>query len=248
MTTMTTGRVRGGWNQYGFAIGILMLDTHFPRIPGDMGNALTFPFPVRYHRIDGAWSDLVVRRGAEGLLPAFVEGARALEREGVRAITTNCGFLAKFQQELAAAVAVPVFTSSLLLVPLVHRTLPPGRRVGVLTVNAASLGPEHLRGAGIGPEISLAIAGLEGEKEFTRVLLGDELELDVDLAREEQVRVARRLVAEHPDVGAIVLECTNMPPYAADIRRATGLPVFDIVSLVRLVHDAVVAGLAPGPA
>src|SRR5918996_1215194 len=127
---MTSGRVRGGFNQYGFTVGILMLDTRFPRIPGDMGNATTFPFPVRYHRVAGADPDLVVRRGAEGLLPAFVEGARALEREGVGAVTTNCGFLVKYQRALAAAVKVPVFTSSLLLVPLVYRMLPPGRRGG----------------------------------------------------------------------------------------------------------------------
>jgi Asp/Glu/hydantoin racemase len=245
---VATGRVRGGFNQYGFTVGILMLDTRFPRIAGDMGNATTFPFPVRYHRVAGANPDRVVRRGAEGLLPAFVEGARALECEGVGAITTNCGFLVKYQRELAAAVTVPVFTSSLLLVPLVHRMLPAGRRVGLMTVNAASLGPEHLADAGIGPEISLAVAGMEGEKEFTRVLLGDELELDVDLAREEHARVARRLVADHPDVGAIVLECTNMPPYTADIQRETGLPVFDITTLVRMAHDALAAGRAPRPA
>ena len=238
-------RVRGGFNQYGFTVGILMLDTQFPRIAGDMGNATTFPFPVRYHRVAGASPERVVRGGAEGLLPAFVEGARALEREGVGAITTNCGFLVKFQRELAAAVKVPVFTSSLLLVPLVHRMLPPERQVGVLTVNSATLTPEHLDAAGIGPDVPLAIAGMEGEKEFTRVLLGDELELDVDLAREEHVRVARRLLTEHPDVGAIVLECTNMPPYAADIQRATGLPVFDVLSLVHLVHDALAAGRPP---
>jgi len=243
---VTSGRkVRGGFNQYGFTVGILMLDTRFPRIPGDMGNAATFPFPVRYHRVSGAAPDLVVRRGAEGLLPAFIEGARQLEREGVGAITTNCGFLVKYQRELAEAVSVPVFTSSLLLVPLVHRLLPAGRRVGIMTVSAATLGAEHLRGAGIGSDIPIAVAGLETEKEFTRVLLGDELELDVELAREEHVRVARRLVGEHPDLGAIVLECTNMPPYAEDIQRETGLPVFDIVSLVTLVHAALAAGLPP---
>ncbi|MBI4635378.1 MAG: aspartate/glutamate racemase family protein [Candidatus Rokubacteria bacterium] len=245
---MTAGRVRGGQNQYGFTIGILMLDTRFPRIPGDMGNATTFPFPVRYHRVGGAHPDLVVRRGAEGLLPAFVEGARLLEREGVGAVTTNCGFLVRFQRELARAVGIPVFTSSLLLVPLVHRMLPPGQRIGIMTVNAATLATEHLAGAGIGDDIPLAIAGLEGEKEFTRVLLDDELELDVDAARAEHVRVARRLVEDHPDVGAIVLECTNMPPYAADIQRETGRPVFDVVSLVHLVHGALGAGLPPRPA
>jgi Asp/Glu/hydantoin racemase len=242
---MTTGRVRGGFNQYGFTVGILMLDTRFPRIVGDMGNAGTFDFPVRYHRVTGADPDLVVRRGAEGLLPAFIDGARALEREGVGAITTNCGFLVKFQRQLAAAVRVPVFTSSLLLVPLVHRMLGPGRRVGIMTVSAATLTREHLDVSGIGPDIPVAIAGLETEKEFTRVLLGNEPELDVDAARDEHVRVARRLVSEHPDLGALVLECTNMPPYSADVQRATGLPVFDVVSLVRLVHGALVAGLPP---
>lgn len=244
---MTSKRVRGGQNIYGFTVGVLMLDTRFPRIPGDMGNATTFPFPVRYHRVAGAAPDLVVRRGAEGLLDAFVEAARFLEREGVGAITTNCGFLVKFQRQMAAAVRVPVFTSSLLLVPLVHRMLAPGGRVGIMTVNAPSLTPEHLIGAGIGADIPLAVVGMETEKEFTRVLLDDELELDVDAAREEHLRMARRLVEEHPDIGAIVLECTNMPPYADDIRRETGRPVFDITSLVRMAHDALAAGLAPRP-
>jgi Asp/Glu/hydantoin racemase len=240
-------RVRGGQNIYGHSVGILMLDTRFPRIPGDMGNAATFDFPVLYHRVAGASPDRVVRQGQRELLPAFIEGARHLEREGVRAITTNCGFLAKFQPEMAAAVSVPVFTSSLMLVPLVHRMLAPGRAVGILTVDASSLRPEHLAAAGVSPGIPTAVAGLETEKEFTRVLLDDMMELDVAAARAEHLTVAERLLAAHPEVGAIVLECTNMPPYRADIERATGLPVFDITTLVRMVHDAVRFGLGPRP-
>src|SRR5262245_6498525 len=200
---MTTGRVAGGFNQYGFTVGILMLDTRLPRIPGDMGNAASFPFPVRYHRVAGADPDRVVRQGAAGLLDAFVDGARRLEHEGVGAITTNCGFLVKFQRQLATAVRVPVFTSSLLMVPLVHRLLAPGQRVGIMTVNATSLSPEHFAGAGIGSDVPIAVAGMETEKEFTRVMLDNELVLDVDAAREEHVRVARRLVGDHPDIGAI---------------------------------------------
>jgi hypothetical protein len=241
-------RVTGGPNVYGHTVGILVLDTRFPRVVGDVGNALTFDFPVRYHRVGGATSDRVVRQGARDLLPAFVDGARHLEREGVGAITTSCGFLACFQAELAAAVRVPVFTSSLMLVPLVHRMLAPGRAVGVLTVDASSLTRGHLEAAGVGPGVPVVVAGLEGEREFSRVLLDDLETLDVDLAREEHGRVARRLVAEHPEVGAIVLECTNMPPYRADIQRATGRPVFDIVSLVRMVHHALVHGQPPRPA
>jgi aspartate/glutamate racemase len=241
-------RVQGGANLYGFSVGILMLDTRFPRIPGDMGNATTFDFPVRYHRVSGASPDRVVRQGQRELLPMFLEGARFLEREGVRAITTNCGFLAKFQPELAAAVSIPVFTSSLMLVPLVQRMLPPGRAVGVLTVDASSLRREHLAGAGISPDAPLVVAGLETEKEFSRVLLDDLLTLDVEAARREHLAVCRRMLAEHPEVGAIVLECTNMPPYRDDIQAATGLPVFDVTTLVRMVHEAVRHGLPPRPA
>jgi hypothetical protein len=229
-------------------VGILVLDTQFPRVRGDIGNAETFDFPVRYQRVTGASSDRVVRRGDRELLPMFVEGARALEREGVRAITTSCGFLAKFQDELAAAVSVPVFTSSLLLVPMLQRMLPTDRAVGVLTVDAGSLGPGHLAGAGILVTGRMVVVGLEGEKEFTRVLLDDLLTLDVETARREHVDVARRLVAEHPEVGVILLECTNMPPYAADVQVATGLPVFDITHVIRMVHAAVRHGLPPRPA
>ena len=241
-------RVRGGQNIYGFSVGILMLDTRFPRIPGDMGNAGTFDFPVRYHRVSGASPDRVVRQGQRALLPAFVEGARYLEAEGVRAITTNCGFLAQFQSELTAAVSVPVFTSSLMLVPLVSRMLPAERAVGVMTVDASSVRPAHYAGAGITPEMRVVVAGLETEKEFTRVMLDDLPTLDVEAARREHLAVARRLCAEHPEVGAIVLECTNMPPYRADIQAATGLAVFDVTTLVRMVHDAVRHGLPPLPA
>ena len=241
-------RVQGGQNIFGFSVGILMLDTQFPRISGDMGNAATFDFPVLYHRVRGASPDRVVRRGERELLPAFLDGARALEREGVRAVTTNCGFLAKFQGEVAASVSIPVFTSSLLLVPLVHRMLPPGRAVGIMTVDASSLRPEHFAGAGITGDIPTVVAGMETEKEFTRVMLDNLLELDVEAARQEHLAVARRMVEAHPEIGAIVLECTNMPPYRADLQAATGLPVFDITTLVRMVHDAVSRGLSPRPA
>jgi hypothetical protein len=240
-------RVQGGYHLYGFSVGVLMLDTQFPRIPGDLANATTFPFPVRYHRVPGASPELVVRQGSRELLPAFIEGAKSLVRDGVQAITTNCGFLAKFQRELAASVAVPVFTSSLLLVPMVSRMLPPGKAVGVLSVDAASLTSADFEGAGITSDMPVAIAGLETEREFTRVILDNQLTLDVDAARREHIRVAQRLCAEHPAVGAIVLECTNMPPYRADIQAATGLAVFDIVHLVQMVHTALGHGIPPRP-
>lgn len=232
-------RVKGGRTLYGHTIGIIVLDTRFPRVPGDIGNTTTWPFPVRYRVVPAASPERVVRQQAEGLLEAFLEAARDLVDDGVRAITTSCGFLGLYQQEIAAAVPVPVFTSSLMQIPLIARMLKPGQKVGVLTIDARHLTPVHLKAVGA-DAIPLVIAGLETQKELTRVLIDNEPELDVQQAEADMVHVARRLVTDHPEVGAIVLECTNMPPYASAVQQATGLPIFDIVTLTRWVYQALV--------
>ena len=235
----TTGPIaRGGKAIYGAPLGILMLEARFPRIFGDMGNAETWPFPVLYRVVRGASPEKVVLGGAAGLLPDFVEAARDLVRLGAEAITTNCGFLALFQKELAEAVGVPVATSSLMQVPWVQATLPPGRRVGIVTVSAATLTPAHLAAAGV--PLDTPIAGTEGGCEFFRVLIKAEKDdMDVALAEADVVEAGRDLVARHPEVGAIVLECTNMPPYAAALAEAVGCPVFDVYSLISWFHTGV---------
>jgi hypothetical protein len=231
---------RGGKAIYGAPLGILMLEARFPRIPGDMGNGTTWPFPVLYRVVRGASPEKVVLDGARGLLPAFVAAARELVELGAEAITTNCGFLSLFQRELAAAVAVPVATSALMQVPWVQATLPPGRRVGIVTVSAATLTPAHLEAAGAPPDTP--IAGTENGREFFRVLVKAEKEdMDVALAEQDILDAGRGLVARHPEIGAIVLECTNMPPYAAALQAATGLPVYDIYAMITWFH----AGLRP---
>jgi Asp/Glu/hydantoin racemase len=222
---------RGGKALYGAPLGVLMLEARFPRIPGDMGNAGTWPFPVLYKVVRGASPRKVVLDGARGLLDAFVDGARELVSDGAEAITTNCGFLSLFQRELAAAVGVPVATSSLMQVPWVQATLPPGRRVGVVTVSRAALTPAHLEAAGVPPDTPLE--GVENGREFFRVIVnGEKDDLDVELARRDVVDAGARLARAHPDVGAIVLECTNMPPYAAALQAAVGLPVYDVYSMI----------------
>lgn len=231
---------QGGKAIYGAPLGILMLEARFPRIHGDMGNGTTWPFPVLYRVVSGASPDRVVVGGAAGLLPDFIDAARDLVRLGAEAITTNCGFLSLFQKELAAAVGVPVATSSLMQVPWVQATLPQGKRVGVVTVSKASLTPAHLQGANV--PLDTPVTGTENGQEFFRVLIKAEKDdMDIDLAEQDVVRAARDLAAANPDVGAIVLECTNMPPYAAAVQRATGLPVYDIYSMITWFH----AGLRP---
>ncbi len=231
---------RGGKSIYGAPLGVLMLDARFPRIPGDMGNATTWPFPVLYRVVKGATPERVVMEGAAGLLDDFLAAARDLVDLGAEAITTNCGFLSLFQAELSDAVRVPVATSSLVQVPWAQAMLPAGQRVGLVTVCAATLTPAHLAAAGV--PLDIPVVGTENGREFFRVLIrAEKPDLDVALAEADVVDAARALVAAHPEVGAIVLECTNMPPYAAAVRDAVGLPVFDIFSLVCWLQ----AGLRP---
>jgi Asp/Glu/hydantoin racemase len=235
----------GGKTVYGATIGILMLETRFPRIPGDMGNALTWPFPVLYKTVAGASPDLVVRHKAEGLLDAFIAAAREMVADGADGITTTCGFLSLMQAELSQALGVPVATSSLMQAPMIQALLPPGRRVGVLTISKESLAPEHLSRIGVAADTP--VWGTEGGTEFSRVILDDEPRMDVDAARVDLVSAARDFQAAHPDLGAILLECTNMMPYAADVRRVTGLPVFSIRSFVCWFQSSLAPARFPDP-
>jgi hypothetical protein len=235
----------GGKAIYGANIGILMLEACFPRIPGDMGNALSWPFPVHFRVVRGASPDRVVRHRAEGLLDVFIAAGRELVADGADGITTNCGFLSLFQAELSAALAVPVATSSLMQVPLIQTMLPPGKRVGILTISAETMTAEHLAKAGV-PE-GTPVMGTEGGTEFTRVILGDEMRLDVEAARRDMVEAARAFAAAHPDLGAILLECTNMVPYAADVRAATGLPVHSIHNFICWFQSSLAPPRFPNP-
>ncbi len=232
-------KVTGGKAIYGASVGILMLEARFPRVPGDMGHAGTWDFPVLYRVVRDASPDRVVRKGAEGLLSAFIDAARSLEADGVDGITTNCGFLALFQEELSQAVSVPVLTSSLMQVRAVNALLPPGKVTGVLTISGSTLTAEHLSKAGVPQETPIGTT--EGGVHFTRAILDDAYELDLSLAEADNVAAAMAMVEAHPRMGAIVLECTNMTPYAAAIRKATGLPVFSMVSLVKWFQS----GLSP---
>jgi Asp/Glu/hydantoin racemase len=229
----------GGKTLYGARVGILMLETRFPRIPGDMGNGLTWPFPVLYKVVPGATPDRVVRHKSAGLANAFLDAAAELVQLGADGIATTCGFLSLFQRELAAHVDVPVATSSLMQIPLVERVLPPGKRVGVLTVSAASLTPEHFLAAGADP--ATPVVGTDNGREFTRVMLDEKHTLDAAAAERDILDAGETLVSRHDNIGAVVLECTNMTPYARALSDHLRLPVFSIYSFVTWFQ----AGLAP---
>jgi Asp/Glu/hydantoin racemase len=206
-------------------LGILMLDTRFPRIAGDLGNPETFPYPVLIARIAGATPERVVDQKAAGLLDPFVEGGRALIQKGAAAITTTCGFLSLFQRPLAERLGVPVAASSLLLVSLVERLLPTGRRAGIITFSKEKLTAEHLVAVGAAPDTP--VEGVPAAGVFATIVRQGLPTLDPRAVGAEVLEAGRRLVAAHPQIGAIVVECTNMPPYSDALRAALRLPVYD---------------------
>ena len=220
----------GGKNVYAASLGILMLESRFPRIPGDVGNAATWDFPVHYKVVKGASPDLVVRQGARGLLEAFVSAGRELIATGVDGIATNCGFMALLQGQMSQALSVPVAASSLMQVPMVQATLPPGKRVGIITISKDTLTDAHLNAAGV--PLDTPVIGTDDGHEFTRAILDDEPYLDVAQSQRDIIQAGRALLAQYPDIGSVVLECTNMVPYAAVLQRELQLPVYSIYSLL----------------
>lgn len=223
---------------HGITLGILMLDTGFQRVPGDIGHAGSWPFPVQYGVVRGVHGAQVVD-GAPDVLEPFVAAAEALTRLGVDGIVTSCGFLIRHQRALSARCAVPLATSSLLQIPSVTALLAPDKRVGVLCAKPDALGREHFEAIGVRDD--LPVGGLSSDSRFLHDLSHDAGSVDAARHAQEVLAAARILCRTHPDIGAIVSECTNFAPYSALLADALGLPVFDVISLGEWLH----AGLTP---
>ena len=223
---------------YGYTIGMLCAEWNIPFVPGDLNNASTFEFPVRYLTVEGAAGSQVLTGDADAYGELFVAAAKQLAAEGVHAITGNCGYMAAYQDVVSAAVDVPVFMSSLVQAPMLLRMLGPGQRVLVVVANAAGITERVLRGAGVADPSRLVIQGLDHRPHFNDVILKETGELDEELLRREVVETAVEAAESDAAIGAVLLECSDLPPYARSIHEATGLPVFDWAGFIRYVHDA----------
>ena len=228
-----------GQVSYGEAIGILLIENYVPFIPGDVANATTYDYPVRFQRIKGVTHrhlfshDLSVKG-------KVLEAALELKKEGVRAITGDCGFLALFQEEIKETVGLPVFLSSLLQLAFIEKIIPSKSKIGIITANAPALTDSILEAIDAPQRSGLAIYGLENAEEFKKAVFDESGSLDTDIIESEVVEVAKTIVKENPEAGVLLLECSLLPPYAAAVSRETGLPVFDYVTMIDYVHSAVV--------
>lgn len=228
---MTIYKTRKSAESYGQAVGILLLDAKVPFIPGDVANAHTYDYPVIYKTVEGL-STAVCLNGAPEFNAKMAAAARELEDAGVRGISSDCGFMLQFQAAVREAVKVPVALSSLLQLPFIAKTIAPSRPIGVITADSTNLTMDFLARAGVKVKNPLVIRGLQNEPEFKTAILEEKGTLDSDLITEETIRCAKDMVRLHPTMGAILLECSMLPPYAKAVQEAVNLPVYDFISMI----------------
>ena len=219
------------------SIGILMLDTIFHRPVGDIGNPSTFPFPVDYKIVEGATISRIVKQDTEtSVIDPFIEAGKELEKQGAKAIAASCGFLAIYQKEIQQQLHVPFISSSLLQIPLIHLTA--GGPIGVITASKASLTNKHLEGVdSLGNP--LIIRGMDDMPAFRGAIIDEEIPLNQRKVLDEMKQVTSTLIKDFPELRAIVLECTNMPPYREAIRQVTSIPIYDMNTLIHYVYHTI---------
>jgi hypothetical protein len=223
----------------GEAIGILLLDTSVPFIPGDVANATTYSFPVRFKKVE----NFTVARaiGKDPIVfDSLLAAAQDLVQQGVRAITGDCGFMGIHQKKLAHELGVPVFLSSLLQINFIKNLIGAEDKVGIITADSRSLDAALLTAVGVSDPSTLVIRGLEDSPQFYRFAIQETGFLDVEAVENEVVSLARDLVAQNPKTRAVLLECSLLPPYGAAVQDAVHLPVFDYITMINFVFSAVV--------
>ena len=220
----------------GHAVGIIAVDLVYPKLPGNVANATTFDFPVLYKKVSFEIEQLF--SGDPALEEMIVDAAKELVADGARAIIGACGYFAHFQKQVAAAVDVPVFLSSLVQVPMIKIGLRPEQKILVLCASGDDMNREFL--AKVNANLDDCIIQDVGSLESFAPIRWGKTELDNRRLSKDLAELALSVVSEHPEIGAILLECSDLPPYACDIQRATGFPVYDFISLINWVEHAVV--------
>ena len=232
---------------YGMGLGIIVLDDAYPGFPGDVRNASAFPYPIQYEIAEGVDNyTLVWEQDKSPCLEPIRRAATKLEKMGCRAIAAECGYFAYFQKEIAGAVSVPVFMSSLLQVPFIQQLIGSTKDVGIVCAQKRFLTDDHLRNVGIDLRSNFIVAGAQDEygcPEFDKLWDHEKRperpEAYYDKAEKDMVNISVEFCRKHPSIAAIMLECTGMQPFARSIQRAVDLPVFSWGTLLDYAYSVV---------
>ncbi len=230
--------IKGGRNYYDTPIGILCLNSLFPKLRGHMRNPRTYDFPIVTRVIEDLSIPKLLFNPSPEMVKPLLDAAKELEKEGVHAITGSCGFMALFQKEISEAVNIPVFMSSLLQLPLIRIMHGKDANIGILTASSKALEPRHI--SACGADINdFFIKGMEHSKEFQASILNyEKYDFNIDILEKDIVDTALNFI-EEKKLNALLLECTDLPPFARQIQELSNVPVYDINSLVRLVYSSV---------
>lgn len=215
-------------------VGVLLFASAGDRIPGDPGAPGTFDFPVEYGVVPGSYRDLV--QGSPEACGRLCQAARELEARGVSAIAGDCGLMVLYQEELARSVSVPVVASSLALLPLLRTMLGREKKIGLLTGHSGLLARRHLAAAGVDGDGELVIQGMEDEPHFRQVVLEGACPQDYRLMARDVLHAVGRLLEREKEVGAIVLECSNLTTFAWEVEEKYHIPVFDVNLAIRILR------------
>ena len=230
-------KMKKGQYVSGFSVGILHLDDcWYPTVPGNVANLSTYDFPVVLKKVSNC-TQARIHVGDPTLVDDVILAAQQLEAEGARAISGACGFFGNFQERVANAVDIPVFLSSVIQIPWIQTSLKRTQGIGMLTADIHGITDHLYNSCGVTNTDNVYVKGMGELPEFSAIV-ESRGSFDNEVVRAEAVTAALELVEEHPNIGAILLECSDLPPYAADIQRATGLPVFDFITMIKWVHMA----------
>jgi hypothetical protein len=241
-------KARKNHSCYGMGLGIIILDDVYPGFPGDVRNACTYPYNVQFEIVqDVDIQTLVFAEEKSPCLEPIIRAAKNLEKKGCRAISAECGYFAYFQSEISETVDIPVLMSSLLQVPLAQQIISPKKVVGLYVGAESALRDEHLIEMGIKLNSNYVVTGAtDGGKcqEFQNLWIDgirpNPPQAYYDKAEKEFVELGVDFFRQHPNMGAMVLECTGFPPFARALQREINIPLFSYSTLLDYAYSVVV--------
>jgi len=223
------------------SLGIIRLDYDYPANKGDIDCADSFTYDVFYKVVPGLTFEMC--QSGE-MTPEVEERFKyainwLIYEKNVKAITGDCGFMMYFQKLARQTTRLPIFMSSLCVLPAVTCSYAQDEQIIIMTANGKTLEPmrDLIRDeCGVDTEEQrYNIIGCQDVDGFEAVAEGGKV--DFDKTEPGIVKLAMDSLAKYPETRALLLECTELPQFSDSLRKATGLPVYDAITACNFFID-----------